>query len=61
MVYRIFDKMFGTFEKTRISSDNQQLAKELHKLIFRKFKKHKVPFPRWGNIKVTDLADTQLK
>ena len=58
MVSNVFDKTSGTFEKTRISPDNQQLAKELQKLIFRKCQKYKVPFSCGGSIRVTDLAYT---
>ena len=41
MVYKLFDKMFATHKGTGINSDvvsnNQQLAKELHKPIIRKY------------------------
>ena len=61
MIFKFFDKIFGTFEKTGISPDNQQLAKEFRKLIFKRVKKHEVPFSCGGNIRVTDLADSQLR
>ena len=54
-----FDKTSSAFEQTGISPDNQNLAKELHKSIFRKFKKHQVLSSCRGNIRVTDLAGTQ--
>ena len=39
---------------------NEQLAKELHKRIIRKFKKRTVFFWSKGNIWGADLADVQL-
>ena len=41
MVYKLFDKMSATHKGTGINSDavsnNQQLAKEMHKPIIRKY------------------------
>ena len=45
MIYTFFDEISGTFGKTGISFDNQQLAKELHKSIFRNLKNIKYLFP----------------
>ena len=57
MVYKFFD------EKSRgsdmASEPNYQLADELHKSIFRKFKKRKVYSSFRGNIWGVDLADMQ--
>ena len=39
---------------------NQQLAKEIHKPIIRKFKKKKILFFFYDNIWSVDLADIQL-
>ena len=45
MVYKFFDRKFidtSTHTRTRIVSENQQLANELNRPITRKFKKHEV-------------------
>ena len=47
----------GIKNKTK---QNEQLAKELHKLIIKKFKKRKVCSSFRDNISVVDLADMQL-
>ena len=60
MVYKFFDK------KSKVSSvnikvkNNKQLAEELHKPIFRMFKKKKVYSRFKDNIWGADLADMQL-
>ena len=64
MVYKFFDKKsVGSGAKcvnTKITPQNQQLAKELHKSIIRKFKKRKVYSTFKDNIWGADLADMQL-
>ena len=64
MVYTFFDKKSkGSGVKhvnTKLTLQNQQLAKELHKPIIRKFEKRKVHAAFKNNIWVTDLADIQL-
>ena len=71
MVYKFFDskvaspdkKFVGSGEKrvnTKITSQNEQLAEELHKPIIRKFKKRKVYSTFKDNIWGVDLADMQL-
>ena len=58
MVYKFFDKKSaGSGIK---SMPNQQLADELHRLIIRKFKRHKVYSSFKDNIWGADLADMQL-
>ena len=59
MVYNFFDKKTaGSGIKSMIQ--NEQLAEELHKPIFRKFKKRKVYSTFKDNIWGADLADMQL-
>ena len=64
MVYKFFDKKSaGSGTKhvnAKITPQNQQLAKELHKPIIRKFEKRKVHAALKDNIWGTDLADIQL-
>ena len=64
MVYKFFDKKSkGSAAKhfnTKLAPQNQQLAEELHKLIFRKFEKRKVHAAFKDNIWGADLADMQL-
>ena len=60
MVYELFDrKLKGSGIKNKMK-ENQQLANELHKPIFRKFKKGKVYSSFKDNIWGVDLADMQL-
>ena len=57
MVYKFFDKK-STGSVINIPLEfNEQLAKELHKQIIRKFKKRKVYSGFKGNIWGADLAD----
>ena len=59
MVYKIFDsKVSASGEK--LVPQNEQLAKELHKPIIRKFEKRKVYSTFKDNIWGVDLADMQL-
>ena len=59
MVFKFFDKKTkGSGIKS--TSQNQQLAEELHKPIIRKFKKRKVYSLFKNNICGADLADIQL-
>ena len=60
MVYKIFDKKSfrATFKKE--NSTNQELAKELHKPITKKFQKWRVYSPFIDNNWGADLADVQL-
>ena len=59
MVYKFFDKKTaGNHIKSMLQ--NEQLAKELHKPIIRKFKKRKVYSSFKDNIWGADLADMQL-
>ena len=71
MVYKFFDskvaspgkKSKGSGAKhanTKLALQNQQLAKELHKLIIKKFEKRKVHASFKDNIWGADLADMQL-
>ena len=64
MVYKFFDKKSeGSGAKhvnTKLTSQNQQLAEELHKPIIRKFKKRKVHAAFKDNIWGADLVDMQL-
>ena len=64
MVYKFFNKKSsGSGTKhvnTKITSQNQQLAEELHKPIIRKFEKRKVYSTFKDNIWGADLADMQL-
>ena len=60
MVYKVFDKK-STGSGVNIPSEfNEQLAKELHKPIIRKFRKRKVYSGFKDNIRGADLADIQL-
>ena len=60
MVYKFFNKKSkGAGIKNKIK-ENQQLAKELHKPIIRKFKKRKVYSSFKDNIWGVDLADMLL-
>ena len=62
MVYK-FKKSKGNGAKhvnTKLISQNEQLADELHKLIIRKFKKRKVYLAFKDKIWAADLADMQL-
>ena len=64
MVFKFFDKKSkGSGAKhvnTKLTSQNEQLADELHKPIIRKFKKRKVYSAFKDNIWAADLADMQL-
>ena len=65
MVYKLFDsKVEGSGAKnvnnTKLTPQNQQLAKELHKPIIKKFEKRKVYAAFKDNIWGADLADMQL-
>ena len=64
MVYNFFDKTSkGSGVKqvnTKLIPQNEQLADELHKPIFRKFEKRKVYSAFKDNIWAADLADMQL-
>ena len=64
MVYTFFDsKSEGSSAKhvnTKLISQNEQLAEELHKPIIRKFEKRKVYSAFKDNIWGVDLADMQL-
>ena len=60
MVYRFFDKKRAGRGFNIPSEFNEQLAKELHKPIIRKFKKRKVYSRFKDNIWGADLADMQL-
>ena len=64
MVYKFFDKKSkGSGAKhvnTKLTPQNQQLVKELHKPIIQKFEKRKVHAAFKDNIWGTDLADMQL-
>ena len=60
MVHNFFDKITsGSDIKNKIIS-KKELAEELHKPIFKKFKKIKVQLPFIDNIWDADLADIQL-
>ena len=68
MVYKCFDKKSDSLSDNSVKGCginvslefNEQLAKELHKPIIRKFKKRKVYSGFKDNIWGTDLADMQL-
>ena len=64
MVYKFFDKKSvrsgGKRVNTKLISQNEQLADELHKPIIRKLKKRKVYSAFKDNIWGADLADMQL-
>ena len=59
MVYKFFDKK-SKGSGIAIKSQNQQLVKELHKSIIKKFKKGKVHLTFKDNIRGADLADIEL-
>ena len=60
MVYNFFDKnSSGSGVKNEITPQ-QELAKELHKTVIRKFEKRKGYSSFKGNIQGADLANTQL-
>ena len=60
MAYKFFDKRTSCSGIKNESTSDQELAKELHKPIIRKFKKSKVHSPLIENIWGVDLADIQL-
>ena len=60
MVYRFFQKKFGSGLVKNTIKENQQLANEIHKPIIRKFKKRKVYSSYKDNIWGYDLADMEL-
>ena len=60
MVYKFFDKKTSDSGNDNENNLNKALAKELHKLIIRKFKKRKVQSSFIDNIWGPDLADMQL-
>ena len=66
MVYKFFDSKVASPDKksigsgAKLTSQNEQLAEELHKPIIRKFKKRKVYSAFKDNIWGADLADMQL-
>ena len=60
MVYKFFDKKLTDSGVNIPSEFNEQLAKELHKPIIRKFKKRKVYSRFRDNTCGADLADMQL-
>ena len=60
MVYKFFDKTSAGSIVNIPLEFNEQLAKELHKSIIRKFKKRKVYSRFKDNIWGADLADMQL-
>ena len=64
VVYKFFDKNFkGSGAKhfnTKLTTQNQQIAEELHKPIIRKFEKRKVHAAFKDNLWGADLADMQL-
>ena len=70
MVYKFFDSKVAPLDKksegsganyvnTKLISQNEQLADELHKPIIRKFEKRKVYSAFKDNIWGADLADMQ--
>ena len=68
MVYKFFDKKSASLTDKSVSGSdvkiplkfNEQLAKELHKTIIKKFNKRKVYSRFRDNIWGADLADMQL-
>ena len=64
MVYKFFDKKSkgsgAKYVNTKLATQNQQLAEELHKPIIRKFKKRNVHAAFKDNVWGADLADMQL-
>ena len=61
MVYKFFDKKSKGSGVNIPLEFNEQLAKELHKPIIKKFKKRKVYSAFKDNIWGADLADMQLR
>ena len=59
MMYKFFDKKTAGCD-VKSTPQNEQLAKELHKLIIRKFKRREVYSAFKDNIWAADLADMQL-
>ena len=59
MIYKLFDKK-NAGSGIKSIPRNEQLAKELHKPIIKKFKKRKVYSIIKDNIWGADLADVQL-
>ena len=59
-VFKLFDKKSATHTRTGIIYENQQLKKELHKPIIRKFKKCKVGLFFKDDIWGADLANIDL-
>ena len=60
MVYKFFDKETSGGTVINETRCNKELTEELHKPIFRKFKKKKVYSPFIDNIWGADLADMQF-
>ena len=64
MVYKFFEKKSkgsgAKHDNTKLTLQNQQLAKEVHKPIIKKFEKRKVHAAFKDNIWGPDLADKQL-
>ena len=58
MVYKLFDKK-SSGSGVAVTEPNYQLANELHRQIFRKFKKRKVYSSFRDNVWGVDLADMQ--
>ena len=59
MVYKFFDKK-SSGSGVKLTSQNKQLANELHKPIIRKFEKRRAYSTFKNNISAADLADMQL-
>ena len=60
MVYKFFDKNSSESGVKREITPKQELAKELHKTVIRKFEKRKGYSSFKDNIQGADLANTQL-
>ena len=60
MVYNFFDKKTSGGATKKEIMQNEELARELHKTIIRKFEKRKVHLSFIDNIWGADLADLQL-
>ena len=60
MVYKFFDKKSSRSGIKNENISDQQLAKELHKPIIRKFQERNAHSTFLENIWVADLADMQL-
>ena len=60
MVYKFFDKKSSRSGIKNENISDQQLAKELHKPIIRKFQERNAHSTFLENIWVADLADVQL-